>query len=78
MSFDVETQKLDGNMLDIYRMIVTSFLLTNKANWIKFFKKNSLIANISLKVVFEILFHTINNANIDYLERKLWWRTYIT
>lgn len=32
MSFDVETQKLDGNMLDIYRMIVTSFLLTNKAN----------------------------------------------
>ena len=44
----------------------------------KFFEITFLIANISLEVVFEKLFLTLNGANIDFLDQKLWSRTYIT
>ena len=36
------------------------------------------MANISLEIVLGILFLTLNNANVDFLDRELWWRTYTT
>ena len=52
--------------------------MTNNANWIRFFEKTFLVANVSPKVVFKMLFLTLSSANIDFLDRKLWWRTYTT
>ena len=34
--------------------------------------------NISLEVVYGMLFLTLNNVDVDFSGRKLWWRTYIT
>ena len=50
--------------------------MTDKANQVKFFEESFLMANISLEVVFGILFLTLSFANIDFLEEKLWWRIY--
>lgn len=58
-------------MLDTYEMIVTAFLMMDKTNQVKFFKKTFLIANVSLEVVFEMFFLTISNVNIDFLDWEL-------
>ena len=75
---DVGTQKIDGTTLDIFGIVVATFSMTNKANRIKFFEKIFLVANINPEVVFEILFLTLNGADVDFLSQKLWWRTYTT
>ena len=68
---DVEVQKIDNTTLDIYKMIVVAFLMTDKANQVKFFEKIFLVANVSPKVVFGILFFILSSANIDFLDQKL-------
>ena len=65
-------------MLDIYKIVVAAFLMTDKANWIRFFKKVFLVANISPKVVFGMLFLILSRVDIDFLDRKFCWGTYIT
>ena len=65
-------------MLDTFGMVVVDFLLTDKANQVRFFKETFLVANISPKIVFEILFLTLSSANVDFLDWKLWLRTYTT
>ena len=42
----------------------------------KFFKEIFLVANISPKVVFEMSFLTLSDADIDFLDRELRWRIY--
>ena len=65
-------------MLDTYKMVVAAFLKTDKANQVRFFEKILLLSNISMGVVFGMLFLTLNDADIDILNQKLWWKTYIT
>lgn len=48
-------------------MVVVDFLVTYKANQVKFFEEIFLIANVSLKIVFGILFLTLSDAKIDFL-----------
>ena len=75
---DVGAQKIDGIMLDTFGMLVTAFSVTDKVNQVKFFEETFLVANVSLKVVFGILFLTLSSVDIDFLGRELCWRTYTT
>ena len=59
-------------------MVVTAFLVTDKANQVRFFEEPFLVANISPKVVFGILFLALNSTDINILGRELQWRTYNT
>ena len=68
---DVEVQKIDGTILDTFEMVVAFFLVTEKANRIKFFAETFLVADISPEVVFEILFLTLSDADVDFLGREL-------
>ena len=72
------TQKTDDTMLHTYKMVIAVFLVMDKANKIRLFEKTFLVANVSLKVVFGILFFILSNANVDVLGHRLWWRTYTT
>lgn len=36
------------------------------------------MANISLEVVFEMIFLILSGVDVDFLKQKLYWRTYIT
>ena len=49
---DVGAQKIDGNTLDTYEMVVAAFLVTDKAKEIRFFEETFLVANVSPEVVF--------------------------
>ena len=75
---DVEVQKIDSTILDTYGMVVMVFLIIDEANRVNFFKETFLVANISPEVVFGMLFLILSVANIDFLDWKLRWRTYIT
>ena len=68
---DVKIQKVDGSTLDTYGIVVAAFLMTNKANQVRFFTKTFLVANISPKVVYGMLFLILSSADIDFLDRKL-------
>ena len=75
---NVETQKIDGTMLDIFRIVVSAFSVTDKANRVRFFEETFLVANVSLEVVLGMPFLILSNADVDFLGRELRWRTYIT
>ena len=65
---DVGAQKIDGTMLDTYKMIVTALLVIDKVNQIRFFEEIFLVANVKLKVVFEMSFLILSSADIEYLD----------
>ena len=65
-------------MLIIYVIIVLAFLVTDKMDRVRFFDKTFLVANVSPEVVFRIFFFTLSDADIDFLDWKLRWRTYTT
>lgn len=58
-------------------MVVVAFLMIEKVNQVRFFEEILLMANLSSKIVFKMLFLTLNNTNINFLDWKLWWRIYI-
>ena len=68
---DVGAHKIDDTMLSIYGMVVAALSLINKSNQVKFFKETFLVANISPEIVYGMLFLTLSNANVDFLDREL-------
>ena len=71
-------QKIDSTMLDTFEIVVVAFSIIDKANQVRFFEETFLMANISREIVFGMLFPTLSGANVDFLGRKLRWKTYIT
>ena len=49
-------------------MVVAAFSMIDKVNQGNFFEDNFLLANISLKKVFEMLFLSLSNADIHFLD----------
>lgn len=58
-------------MLNTYEIVVAAFLITNKANQVRFLKKIFLVTNISLEVIFRMVFLTLSSADMDFLRQKL-------
>ena len=75
---DVGAQKIDGTTLDSFGMVVAAFLVTDTANRVIFFEETFLVANVSLKIVFGMLFLTLSDAYVDFLSWELRLRTYTT
>ena len=55
---DIRAWKIDGTMLDTYKMIIVAFSVMDKLNQVKFSEETFLVANIYLEVILEILFLT--------------------
>ena len=75
---DIGAQKIDSTMLDTFEMVVSAFSMMYKANRVRFFEKTFLVANVSLEVVFGMLFLTLSGVKIDFSGRELRWKTYTT
>ena len=73
---DVGVQKIDGTTLNTFGIVVAVFSVTDSANQVRVFEETFLVANVSPKVVFGMLFLTLSDANINFLGRELRWRTY--
>ena len=57
-------------------MVFPIFLVTNKANQVKFFEETFLMSNVSLEIVLGMLFLTLSDADANFINRKLRWRIY--
>ena len=64
-------------MLDTHGIIIAAFSVEDKVNRVRFFEETFLVANVSPKVVLEMLFLTLSGTDVDFLGRELRWRTYI-
>ena len=73
---DIEAQKFDSTMLDTFEIVVAAFSMTDKVNWVRFFEKTFLVANISREIVLGMFFLTLSGADIDFLGQELRWRVY--
>ena len=47
-------------------MVVAAFSLKDKANRVRFFEETLLVANVSPEIVLEMLFLTLNGADINF------------
>ena len=63
---DVRAQKIDGTILNTQEIVVAAFSVVDKANWVKFFEKSFLVANVSPKVVFGMLFLNLSSVDVDF------------
>ena len=63
---DVGVQKIDGTILETHEIVVTTFLVMDKVNRVKFFEETFLVTNVSPKVVLGMLFLTLSGADIDF------------
>lgn len=59
-------QNFDSIILQIYNLMITTFLVIEKIKKIRFLKKKILVADVSLKIVFKIFFFILTNVNIDF------------
>ena len=52
--------------------------MKDKLGRARFFQKTFLLADISVEVVLGTFFLTFSNTNIQFVEKKLTWRSYST
>ena len=57
-------------------MVLASFQVEDKLCRARFSQKTFLIADISAGVVLDMLFLTLSNINIQFVEKDLTWRFY--
>ena len=75
---DVEAQKIDDSILETFGIVLASFQGENKLGRTWYFQKTFLLVDISMKIVLEMLFLTLSNADIQFAEKRLIWRSYTT
>ena len=59
-------------------MVLVGFLVQNKLGKIWFFEETFLLADTSMGVMLKILFLTLSDANVQFREKELEWRSYTT
>ena len=73
---DVGAQKIDGSLLATYEMVIAAFQVKDKLGRARFFQETLLLANTSMEVVLEMPFLILSNADIQFAEKELIWRSY--
>lgn len=64
----IGTQKIDSLSLKTFKIVIESFLNDDKLGRSRFFKKTFLLANISIDIDFRMLFFTLSNIEINFLQ----------
>ncbi len=63
---NVRSQKIDGTILKIYRMVVSTFSVSNKNGRERLFEESFLLANIKPNIVLGMSFLIMSNADINF------------
>lgn len=74
---DVRAQKFDGTTLEIFEIVITAFLVKDRAEKVCFFEEIFLLADININIALGMPFLTLSNANVHFTEWGLHWRSYI-
>ena len=57
-------------------MVIVTFQIKNKLGRAWFFQETFLLANTSIEIIIGMPFLTFSNANMQFAEKKLTWRSY--
>ncbi len=63
---NVEAQKIEGTTLEIYRIIVSTFSMSDKDDKEKFFEESFLLADVKPDIVLGMHFLIMSNIDIDF------------
>ena len=55
--------------------MIVAFSVTDQANKVRFFEETFVVANVSLDMVFGMLFLTLSGADVDFSKKELQWRS---
>ena len=75
---DVDVQKINGSLLATYGIVIAVFQVVDKLGRSWFFQETFLLANISMEVILGMFFLTLSNADVQFAEKELTWKTYTT
>lgn len=75
---NVRAQKINGTILEIYRMVVSIFSLSNKDGREIFVEESFLLPDVKPDVVLGILFPTMSNVDVDFQAQDLEEKFYTT
>ena len=75
---DIRAQRIDSSTLETFGMVLADFQVEDKLGRARFFQETFLLADISAEVVLGMPFLTFSNANVQFVEKELTWRSYIT
>ena len=75
---DVKARKIDSSLLKTFEMVIAGFQIEDKLGRAQFFQESFSLAKTSIEVVLRMLFLTFSNANIQFAEKELTWRSYTT
>lgn len=75
---NVSTHKIDNSALVIYKIVFADFSVQDKFGKIQFLEKTLLLADISIDMILRILFLTLLNTDVLFVEKKLEQKSFIT
>ena len=75
---NIEVQKIDSSILKTFEMVLASFQVEDKLGRTRFFQETFLLANISTEIVLGKSFLTLSNIDVQFVEKELIWKSYIT
>ena len=67
-SSDVGALKIDGSILETFGMVLASFQIENKLGRTRYVYETFLLADINVKMVLEMPFLTLSNADIQFAD----------
>ena len=63
---NIGAQKIDGSALEIFKMVIANFQMEDKGDRPKFFQETFLVADTKFKVILEMLFLKLSNADVSF------------
>ena len=73
---NIDMQKIDESSLASSGMVIAAFQVVNKLGRSQLFLETFSLADIIIKVVLGMSFHTFSIAGVQFAEKKLTWTTY--
>lgn len=68
---NAEAQKINGTTWETYKMIVSTFFVSDKDNKKRFFEKSVLLADVKLDIFLGMSLLTMSNTNVNFQARDL-------
>ena len=70
-SLNIGAQKINDTTFKTYEMVIAAFSVIDQSDRVKFFEETFFIANVNPDVIYDIIFLTLSNADINFLKKKL-------
>lgn len=67
---NINIQKIHKFLLATFGIVIAAFQVVDKLDCSRFFQETFLLANISMKVILEMLFLIFSNADVQFAEKK--------